>query len=50
MQQFTFITGISTQGRQDYHESVTSYTISLSDDEVNFQGFKTGSVLKVSNG
>ena len=43
----TLITGISTQGRQDANEHVTTYTISSSDDGKNFHSFKAGALLKV---
>ena len=40
-QRSTIITGVSTQGRVQYKEFVKSYTVSFSDDESNFQSFKT---------
>ena len=40
-QRSTIITGISTQGRIQYTQFVKSYTVSFSDDESNFQSFKT---------
>ena len=47
-QRSTIITGISTQGRIPYAQFVKSYTVSFSDDESNFQRFKTGDMnLKV---
>lgn len=42
-----FITGISTQGRQDNDEHVKSYTISFSNDGQNFHGYIPGGVLEV---
>ena len=42
-----FITAISTQGRQDNDQHVTSYTISFSNDGQNFHGYKAGGVLEV---
>lgn len=44
---FAIITGVSTQGRQEYDNFVKSYTISFSDDGGNFHGYKVGEVLKV---
>ena len=46
-QRSTIITGISTQGREDLLQFVKKYTISFSDDEENFTGYKTGETLKV---
>ena len=47
-QRSTIITGISTQGRIRFAQFVKSYTVSFSDDERNFQSFKTGDMnLKV---
>ena len=50
-QRSTIITGISTQGRErhvQFSQFVKSYTVSFSDDESNFQSFKTGDMnLKV---
>lgn len=46
-QRCTIITGISTQGRIQYTQFVTFYTVSFSDDENNFQNVKAGGVLKV---
>ena len=43
----TIITGISTQGIHYGSEFVTNYTISFSDDEQNFHGYKPRGVLKV---
>ena len=40
-QRSTIITGISTQGRVQHAQFVKSYTVSFSDDESNFQSFKT---------
>ena len=48
-QRSTIITGISTQGRQDYNQFVKSYTISFGDDENKFNGYKTGDILKVGS-
>ena len=46
-QQSTIITGISTQGLQNWDEFVKNYTISFSDDGNNFHAYKAGGVLKV---
>ena len=43
----TIITGISTQGRQDYNQFVKSYTISFSDDGKTFINYKPAGILKV---
>ena len=43
----TIITGISTQGIHYGSEFVTNYTISFSNDEQNFYGYKPRGVLKV---
>ena len=40
-QRSTIITGVSTQGEVQYTNFVKSYTVSFSDDESNFQSFKT---------
>ena len=40
-QRSTIITGVSTQGRERHAQFVKSYTVSFSDDESNFQSFKT---------
>ena len=47
-QRSAIITGISTQGRQDYDHFVKNYTISFSDDGKHFNDYKTGGTLKVS--
>ena len=49
-QRSTIITGISTQGRIQYSQFVTSYTISFSDDENNFQSVKAAGIQKVKRG
>ena len=47
-QRSTIITGVSTQGEVRYTNFVKSYTVSFSDDESNFQSFKTDDMnLKV---
>ena len=43
----TIITGISTQGLHYGREFVTNYTISFSNDEQNFYGYKPQGELKV---
>ena len=40
-QRSIIITGVSTQGRVQYTQFVKSYTVSFSDDERDFQSFKT---------
>ena len=47
-QRSTIVTGISTQGRQDYPQFVRRYTISSSGDQNNFNRYKTREILKVS--
>ena len=47
-QRSTIVTGISTQGRQDYPQFVRRNTISSSDDQNNFNGYKNREILKVS--
>ena len=47
-QRSTIVTGISTQGRQDYPQFVRRYTISSSDDQNDFNGYKNREILKVS--
>ena len=43
----TIITGISTQGRQDYTQFIKSYSISLSNDGRGFSNYKPGGLVKV---
>ena len=49
-QRSTIITGISTQGRTQYSQFVTSYTISFSDDENSFQNVNAAGIQKVKRG
>lgn len=46
-QQYTIVTGISTQGRRSLNEFVKSYTISFGDDGKNFYGYKPAGTFKV---
>ena len=43
----TIITGIGTQGRQEYNQHVKTYTISFSDDGKTFNDYKPEGTLKV---
>ena len=42
------ITGISTQGRQDFDQYVTSYTISFSDSGYHYRKYESSGVVRVS--
>ena len=42
------VTGISTQGRQDAYQFVTSYKISYGNDGRNYRYVETGGVVKVN--
>lgn len=41
------VTGIATQGRQDYNQWVTQYIVSYSPDSTNFRFYREGKSTKV---
>ncbi|CAH3172634.1 unnamed protein product [Porites evermanni] len=44
------VTGIATQGRQDYNQWVTQYIVSYSPDSTNFRFYREGRSTKVRGG
>lgn len=41
------VTGVATQGRSDYDQWVTSYTLMYNDGGLGFQHYRLGFVIKV---